>query len=370
MSLELPELPSFTSSTPPNMQQGAGILARIYRHTNNALQSDAHDLFQIKFHGSTVINEAIPLMLAIEGVVEGHKDLLHWLTEVAELFGVLIKQLSEAEEMAKTGADTSNIHMVAPVTIVKSGKCGRPKKIPNPFLLRKAMDSSCRISKSELARTIKLSWESLLKYMKKFSIESRYSSITDKGLDNIAREVRGSQPETGHWYLAGHLSSAGIKVQKERIRQALICVDPIGQAIRNKETAEDHMYCVPRPNAMWHIDRHHKLIRWGFVIHGIIDGFCRTVVGLQASTNNRASTVLKDMRLFGMIQHGVYKDGPDEDSDDEYPPSDFEDESRGELEIETDGTFLESEESGWEDDEYEIEEAHSSRYNCKPVKAP
>ncbi|ESK83118.1 hypothetical protein Moror_6050 [Moniliophthora roreri MCA 2997] len=44
---------------------------------------------------------------------------------------------------------------------------------------------------------------------------------------------------------------------------------------------------------MWHIDRHHKLIRWGFVIHGIIDGFCRTVVGLQASTNNRASTVLK-----------------------------------------------------------------------------
>ena len=28
---------------------------------------------------------------------------------------------------------------------------------------------------------------------------------------------------------------------------------------------------------VWHIDSHHKLIRWGIVIHGMIDGFCQTV---------------------------------------------------------------------------------------------
>jgi hypothetical protein len=41
-----------------------------------------------------------------------------------------------------------------------------------------------------------------------------------------------------------------------------------------------------------HIDGHHKLIRWRFVIHGGIDGFSRSVVYLRCSTNNRADTVL------------------------------------------------------------------------------
>ncbi|KAI5982901.1 hypothetical protein EDC04DRAFT_2616344 [Pisolithus marmoratus] len=33
--------------------------------------------------------------------------------------------------------------------------------------------------------------------------------------------------------------------------------------------------CI-RPNALWHMDGHHKLIRWGIVIHGIVDGYCHT----------------------------------------------------------------------------------------------
>lgn len=42
-----------------------------------------------------------------------------------------------------------------------------------------------------------------------------------------------------------------------------------------------------------HIDGDHKLIQpYRFVIHGGIDGFSRLVVFLQASTNNRADTVL------------------------------------------------------------------------------
>ncbi|KAI6006192.1 hypothetical protein F5J12DRAFT_721182, partial [Pisolithus orientalis] len=33
-------------------------------------------------------------------------------------------------------------------------------------------------------------------------------------------------------------------------------------------------YHVKWPNALWHMDGHHKLIQWGIVIHGFIDGFC------------------------------------------------------------------------------------------------
>jgi hypothetical protein len=36
-------------------------------------------------------------------------------------------------------------------------------------------------------------------------------------------------------------------------------------------------YRVSRPHAIWHLDGHHKLILWGIVIHGFIDGYSRTM---------------------------------------------------------------------------------------------
>ena len=52
------------------------------------------------------------------------------------------------------------------------------------------------------------------------------------------------------------------------------------------------MYHVDSPNALWHLDGYHKLIRWRIVIHGAIDGYSRLIMYLRASTNNLASTVL------------------------------------------------------------------------------
>lgn len=52
------------------------------------------------------------------------------------------------------------------------------------------------------------------------------------------------------------------------------------------------VYRVPGPNAVWHVDGNHKLIRWHLVIHGAIDGYSRTITFLKCSSNNTASTVL------------------------------------------------------------------------------
>ncbi|KAJ3860487.1 hypothetical protein EV359DRAFT_9546, partial [Lentinula novae-zelandiae] len=37
---------------------------------------------------------------------------------------------------------------------------------------------------------------------------------------------------------------------------------------------------------------YHRLIRWGIIIHGFIDGYSRLITGLRASNNNRGQTVL------------------------------------------------------------------------------
>ncbi|KAL0061188.1 hypothetical protein AAF712_012008 [Marasmius tenuissimus] len=296
-SNDLPPLPPFTSEQmPPNWHRGAEIISTIFIHAQNVLKREIHDLFRIQFHRSMVINDAIPLLVAMEKSIDGREEeevVVEWLEAVADQFGKLIGQLDDAEKLAVTGEDNLKIDTIEPVTVVRTGKPGRPCKVPNQHLLREAMQPGRRITKTLYASTIKVSTKTLSTYMKEFRIEAKFSTISDEDLDNIIREVQQTRPGTGRRYLAGHLASAGIKVQRERIRKSLARVDPIGQAIREKEATERRDYRVPRPNASWHIDGHHKLIRWGIVIHGIVDGFCRTIVGLQANRNNKASTVLE-----------------------------------------------------------------------------
>ena len=69
-------------------------------------------------------------------------------------------------------------------------------------------------------------------------------------------------------------------------------VDPVNTAVRRSVAIRIRSYWVSGPNALWHIDGHHELIRWRFVIHGGIDGYSRTITYLKCSTNNEASTVL------------------------------------------------------------------------------
>ena len=61
------------------------------------------------------------------------------------------------------------------------------------------------------------------------------------------------------------------------------CLDPPG----NKGAVDFKLHLFYR-----HIDGHHKLVRWRFVIHGGIDGFSRSIVYLRCSSNNKAETVL------------------------------------------------------------------------------
>ena len=55
---------------------------------------------------------------------------------------------------------------------------------------------------------------------------------------------------------------------------------------------------------MWNVNGNHKLIRWGSVIHGAIDGFSSKIMYLKYSTKNMASTVL-DLFINATNQFGL-----------------------------------------------------------------
>ena len=81
-------------------------------------------------------------------------------------------------------------------------------------------------------------------------------------------------------------------------------VDPTGVQSRARRALHRRTYSVCAPNELWHLDGYHKLIRWRVVIHGGIDGFSRMVTFLQASTNNKARTVLSAFQA-AVDEHGL-----------------------------------------------------------------
>jgi hypothetical protein len=180
---------------------------------------------------------------------------------------MLISGLRERDEIA----------LLEPVFEEPSGRQGRPEKTVNPDFLKEAMSSKRNITLSALARKLKVHRHTLRKKMKFYGVSRKFEDMSDNDLDLLVTTFKAEKPNSGLRYLIGFLRRHGLRVQKERVRQSLRRVDGLGQELRRRKTIQRRKYKVPRPNFLWHLDGHHKLIWWGIVIHGLIDGFCRSV---------------------------------------------------------------------------------------------
>ena len=101
--------------------------------------------------------------------------------------------------------------------------------------------------------------------------ETGFTIIGNTDLDDIVRAFMNIQGGlVGYSMVCGHLRSMDINVQRERIRASISRVDPINCRLRWATVVSRGAYSVPGPNNLWHIDGHHILIRWGFVIHVVI----------------------------------------------------------------------------------------------------
>lgn len=159
-----------------------------------------------------------------------------------------------------------------------TGKRGRPRKIIDPALLAEAFAPHRRISQSQLGRTIKVHRHTVRKNRLEQNIPYGFTQITVTDLDDLARYFKNIRPAGSGWrYFYGMLLENEIKVQKARVIASWNRVDAVGNAVRQRQGIRRRKYTSARPNNLWHLDGHHKLIRWGVVVHGIVDGFCRTV---------------------------------------------------------------------------------------------
>ena len=166
-----------------------------------------------------------------------------------------------------------------------------------------------RFSWIKVAETLGINRSTLYRRLEEESVshERTYTDISDVELDEVITLIKHNHPNDGERLINGHLLRHGIRVSRARERASIHRVDPVNTAIRRSVTVRRRVYHVEGPNAVWHIDGHHKLVRWRFVTHGGIDGFSRTIVFLQCNTNNRASTVLsaftEAVSQYGLPSH-------------------------------------------------------------------
>ena len=128
--------------------------------------------------------------------------------------------------------------------------------------------------------------------MNAFNIHHNYATITDSELDVLVENISSIYPMYGEKMLIGRLRGRGVIVQRQRVRASLHRVDPVGVEHRARRVLHHRMYSVTSPNALWHLDGYHKLIRWKIVIHGGIDGYSRLITYLRAASNKKSMSVL------------------------------------------------------------------------------
>lgn len=157
---------------------------------------------------------------------------------------------------------------------------GRPRKVLSEPILREMFRPGRNIKVSQAARALGVHRHTVKHYLQSYQIRKQeYSQISDEELDILVQKFKQKRPTTGITYLRGHLLQQGWRIQRDRLLASISRVDGIQQVLRKNLAVKRRTYVSSRPNAMWHMDGHHKLGPWGFIIHASIDG-CDSIVSL------------------------------------------------------------------------------------------
>ena len=187
--------------------------------------------------------------------------------------GIHLQELADMlEEIKDRWYDLeAGISLNSPSSLLRAekcytGGCGRPKYVINSEQL--VFLRELRFTWTNIAQLYGISRRTLYNIRSHYNMTgaefSAFTQISDDDLKRAIREVKLTLPECGQSMMRGMLNSRGIYVSTTRIRECLTAVDPVNTALRWATPITRRVYSVPHPNALWHLDGNHKLIRYKF----------------------------------------------------------------------------------------------------------
>ena len=175
----------------------------------------------------------------------------------------VLNNIIQARDIIIQEEQDRRVFYETPLPVPIGGQRGRPRfeisREQIDFFLEQnftSKDISCLMGVSE--STVK-------RRIREFGINVRdgYCDFNDEQLDRLVLQFLTEFPNSGYRRMTGFLLSAGHRVQQRRVRESMRRVDPNGVFLRAIEirTVRRRRYQVPGPQALWHIDGNHKLIR-------------------------------------------------------------------------------------------------------------
>lgn len=180
---------------------------------------------------------------------------------------------------------------------------GRPKLLVN--LDHVELLQNAGYTWIDIAKVFKISRSTLWRRITESGMcIDNYTDISDADLDSVVANTQIHFPNMGLRLLQGHLKTMDIKIQRKRLRESFQRINKFNSTMRWHQPIARRTYSVPGPNSLWHIDGHHSLIRWRFVVHGCIDGYSRLVTYLHCATDNKSQTVFNQF-WYATRKYGI-----------------------------------------------------------------
>ena len=152
---------------------------------------------------------------------------------------------------------------------------------------------------------IVLSLSHLKRILRRLGLKRRKQITNDtlqQTLDEVQAELNSSGKCLGYKSMWRRLRNKGIYVPRNVVRCALAVLDPEGVELRRRKRLRRREYINPGPNFVWHVDGYDKLKRYGFAIHGAIDGFSRRILWLEVGVSNNNPLVIASYFLDTILQ--------------------------------------------------------------------
>lgn len=212
-----------------------------------------------------------------------------------EQVAVLLSRLSEAQNTV-----AFNPNPMLAISEIQSSNCrlggGRPSIKFNLDSVHEVINQRYRL---RAIFTHSSFFRSILYRRRRELGQLNWQTFTDDDIDALVLLVNEQHPGSGYRTVAACLKSEGITVTHRHLRASVLRIDPTHRLPTGIRQLPNRIrYFVPSPNSVWHFDGHHKLIRWGFIVHGAIDGFSRRIMWLECKTNNFSETVLGKVSPF------------------------------------------------------------------------
>ena len=139
-------------------------------------------------------------------------------------------------------------HLPATQETLRNGAVGRPRLV----VARENIEDLRTLGFlwSKIAFMLGLSRSTLLHCRDEFNIP-KYTEISDADLDGLVSSILSQAPRSGESLMIGSLRSRGLRVQRERIRDSIMRVDPIGRLLRRRQCIKRRTYSVAGPNYLW-----------------------------------------------------------------------------------------------------------------------